>query len=135
FGFSLQSDEQNLLTRFGLTPSPGGALRLVDTGLLDDLLPGFSRALAVQPASRRDGTSASPDGLLLRLSAHDAYRASSQKAAIRAVATMPPGAGLLVELAQRGARRALGRAHDEGRVAPLELAAAQNRRGEVAGPP
>lgn len=97
--FALRPGEAELLGRFGLMATPdGGSVWLDRSEPLDDLLPGFSRALAVQPEARRSTLAVTADAFLLRVSRHAAYQTPTQKAALRAVATMPPGASLLVSM-------------------------------------
>ena len=59
---------------------------------------GLSDALRIDPNRRQIYTPASADAVLLAHSAFREYRAPTQKAAVRALVTMPPGGTLLVTL-------------------------------------
>ena len=67
----------------------------VPKSLVEDLL----ACLPCDPTRRRVEPSAPPDGAFLRLGPHRRYRNPSQKAAMRAMLTMPPGSSLLATLA------------------------------------
>lgn len=73
-----------------------------DALIIDDAetLPftGLAEALRLDPTPRQIYPSACADALLLRHSRFDQYRAPTQKAAVRALATMPDGATLLATL-------------------------------------
>jgi ATP-dependent DNA helicase RecQ len=92
----LSPDELVAMPRFDLaTTSNGAAIRLVDTQ--DPLAPDeFAEAIRLDSAPRAAFKGGTPDAILLRHSAHQAYRTPAQKAAIRALMTMPPGSGLMV---------------------------------------
>src|SRR5689334_18365949 len=63
---SLSSEEYSLLPRFGLrSTKDGDAVRLEDDGL-DDLAPGLSKALALDPNPRTVFTPCAADAALLR---------------------------------------------------------------------
>ncbi len=83
---------------FGLALTAGGdGIRLVHAH--DSMTPeGFLEASRLDSASRASFVSGSPDAVLLRHSAHQAYRTPAQKAAVRALLTMPPGAELMVSM-------------------------------------
>ena len=94
------------LRRFGLTLDEGRRRRL----RLSELVPAAGRlptrlvkqlrvALPVDPALRRRQQTAVADGAFLRLTPHPDYRNIAQKAAMRALLTMPPAATLLASLA------------------------------------
>jgi ATP-dependent DNA helicase RecQ len=75
----------------------GGDALIIDDA---DALPieGLSDVLKLDPAPRQAYPPSCADALLLRHSPFDRYRAPTQKAAIRALATMPDGATLLATL-------------------------------------
>jgi ATP-dependent DNA helicase RecQ len=90
------------LERFGITLRFMGqrwsALLLHEGETRVDWPEGLSSGLGLDLASRRVGGGASPDGALLRLSPHSAYQFPTQKAAIRALLTMPLGTTLMVSM-------------------------------------
>lgn len=100
----LQADEIGPLTpqetaeadRFGLALDEFGARLRVDE--LDDIAPGLAEALRLEPGLRRAFRSAPPDGVLLRYSPHRSYQSETQKSALRALLTAPPGAALAVSM-------------------------------------
>jgi ATP-dependent DNA helicase RecQ len=98
-GIELSNDEIASLSRFGLAlTSNEGAIRLVDEPA--DWMPdGFLDAEALDSSDRSYFASASPDAALLRHSSHRNYKNAAQKAAIRALLTMPDGSGLMVSMA------------------------------------
>ena len=81
-------------------PDQGQEWRLIDLAHpLSSLLPDdFWNALPVDPASRRPWDPVAPDALLLHYSTHDQYTCPTQKAALRAMVTMPAGLCLLVTM-------------------------------------
>jgi ATP-dependent DNA helicase RecQ len=96
--FSLTLDDYALLGRFGIARTKSDeALRLVDEEDIEGL-GGLSTALRFDPTPRHAYESASPDGVLLRLTNHTRYRTVAQKAATRALLTQPPGSGLMVSM-------------------------------------
>lgn len=99
----LPTEDALWLQRFGLEahaylPAPGWVRwfrrDMGDAGWPD----GLSQALPVDLNSRRLTAASEPDGALLRLSPHQSYRMPSQKAAMRALLTMPSGSTLLASL-------------------------------------
>lgn len=92
---ALSDREFAILARFGLSRH-GNIVRL--DGKPGDLPADFAEALALDSTPRRPYRTAPPDAMLLRLSQHQEYRCETQKAALRAVATMPPGATLMVSM-------------------------------------
>jgi ATP-dependent DNA helicase RecQ len=66
----------------------------VPAGLPEDL----AEALKFDPHNRRPFKPEPPDGALLRLTRHTAYQNPTQKAAVRALLTMPTGSTLLVTM-------------------------------------
>ncbi|UUL82540.1 helicase-related protein [Sphingomonas qomolangmaensis] len=94
-GLELSDRERATLSRFGLSLN-GNIVRL--DGRPPDLPADFAEALALDSAPRRPYRTSPPDAMLLRLSQHQEYRCETQKAALRAVATMPPGATLMVSM-------------------------------------
>jgi ATP-dependent DNA helicase RecQ len=96
-GIQLSPEEVAELTRFGLARTFGDALRLV-VSELDEIAPGLEEALRFDPRSRRVFRSATADAVLRRCSGHVAYQSATQKAAIRALLTMPGGAALMISM-------------------------------------
>lgn len=92
----LSAEEMSLLFRFGLACSERRHLRILDERGLPNVPAGYSRAERPDLEPRRGWQGATPDGALLRLTRHQAYSTAAQKAAARAILTMPSGAGLLV---------------------------------------
>jgi ATP-dependent DNA helicase RecQ len=94
----LCAQELAALSRFGLAlTGQDTALRLaddVDAGLPRD----YRQAERLDAAQRTVFESATADAALLRYSAHRAYRSAAQKSAVRALLTMPDGAGLMVSM-------------------------------------
>jgi ATP-dependent DNA helicase RecQ len=98
-GACLATGDFASLGRFGLkrvVVTGGDALIIDDTEALP--IDGLSDVLTLDPAPRQTYPSACADALLLRHSTFDQYRTPTQKAAIRALATMPSGSTLLVTL-------------------------------------
>ncbi|GAB6062558.1 helicase-related protein [Deferrisoma palaeochoriense] len=92
--------------RFGLVLEPGSGktVQVRLTGALPPELPGplreeLARVLPVDDSLRRPDRPTIADTPLLRLTPHPTYRNPSQKAAVRALLTMPGGATLLATLA------------------------------------
>ncbi|MDB5412532.1 MAG: helicase-like protein [Rubritepida sp.] len=95
---TLTRDDYDLLGRFGLARTNSDqSLRLFEEEDIDGL-DGLGAALRFEPAPRQAYESASPDGVLLRLTDHARYRTVTQKAATRALLTQPPGSGLMVSM-------------------------------------
>ena len=97
--------DTTLLTRFGLRSSSVRqrlVLRIMDapeTARLPARLQAQLAAnLPVDPQLRRMSIEEPPDGILLRCSSHEQYRTTTQKSAVRALCTMPPGESLLVTM-------------------------------------
>jgi ATP-dependent DNA helicase RecQ len=65
---------------------------------------GLEQALQLDPVLRRPWPSACPDGSFLRLTNHPSYRNPSQKAAVRALLTMPAGGTLMVSIPTGGGK-------------------------------
>jgi ATP-dependent DNA helicase RecQ len=96
-GITLSANEEAALGRFGLARTgQGGVLRLMDID--PGRIPGLAASLAVDTCSRRLFGPADADALLLRLSQHKAYQSATQKAAVRAVVTMPDAGALMVSM-------------------------------------
>ncbi len=96
---TLISDDLANLSRFGLkrVAVSGGHALIIDD--VDEFpIQGLSDVLTLDPSPRQIYPSACADALLLRHSSFDQYRAPTQKAAVRALATMPDGGTLLVTL-------------------------------------
>lgn len=97
----LRPEEQELLRRFGLRL--GGfkskpALLLESRTEQAPFVTEIDEALKLDAALRQPYPQATPDALLLRFSRYTLYRTPTQKAAIRALTTMPSGASLLVTM-------------------------------------
>ena len=94
----LGREDLQTLRRFGL------AARLADDGglslLLDDsdLPTTLAQVLRLDPLPRRPYPEAIPDAALLRLTPFQRYRTPTQKAAVRALVTMPPASTLSVTM-------------------------------------
>lgn len=94
----LTLDDYALFTRFAIARTNSDlSLRIVDEAGYDGL-DGLSAALRLDPFARHAYSTASPDGVLLRLTGHTRYRTLAQKAATRALLTQPPGSGLMVSM-------------------------------------
>ncbi|WP_292071323.1 DEAD/DEAH box helicase [Brevundimonas sp. UBA7534] len=95
-GLTLNDEESALLDRFALARTGDGRLlRLVEENTAPAEL---GHALRLDPGSRRAFIPASADGVLRRSTTYPAYRHAAQKAAVRAMATQPPGSGLMVSM-------------------------------------
>jgi ATP-dependent DNA helicase RecQ len=94
----LSEAESDLLDRFGLAlTNESKAIRLVNEEDLPTLA-GLPAALGFESRPRQIYEPASPDAVLLRLTNHGRYRTATQKAAVRALLTQPPGSGLMVSM-------------------------------------
>jgi len=99
-----QGFTEHILQRFGLHRAGDTKDFIIldsDLGNISEVLP---RALTIDPSRRRPSSEASPDAALIRLSSHRTYQNLAQKAALRAVLTMPPGSNLIVSLATGGGK-------------------------------
>jgi ATP-dependent DNA helicase RecQ len=96
-GIRLTSAEGDLLVRFGLA-SDEKVLRLLGGSEDSVFLSGLEDGLRFEGAPRQLFDSASPDAVLLRSTPHKQYKNAAQKAAVRALLTMPPGGGLMVSM-------------------------------------
>ncbi|WP_168251269.1 helicase-related protein [Rhizobium ruizarguesonis] len=98
-GVTFTANDLASLARFGLKRI---ALSGGDAIIIDDAvaipIEGLVDILRLDPAPRQTYQSSCADALLLRLSPFDRYRAPTQKAAVRALVTMPDGATLLATL-------------------------------------
>jgi ATP-dependent DNA helicase RecQ len=92
----LTEDEKGKLLRFGLA-ADGAVARVAPTDS-ERSIPGLRDGLNLESRPRQVFRAASPDALLLRLTPYDSYRSVAQKSGIRALATMPDGAGLMVSM-------------------------------------
>lgn len=92
---SLNEHERTMLSHFGLS-LVGATVRL--EGRSNSLPSDFCDAMLLDSTPRRPYRTSPPDAVLLRFSQHTDYRCETQKAALRAVATMPPGATLMVSM-------------------------------------
>lgn len=97
-GMFLSESEKRALRRFGLAlTGEDDVVRLVDDR--DTRAPrDFDGAEGLDTALRTNRTKASPDAVLLRHTHHKTYRTLAQKAAMRALLTMPDGAALMVSM-------------------------------------
>ena len=97
-GIVLSARETDELPRFGLSVTgDGSVIRLTDSR--DGASPpGLEIAERLDSTLRTTFTWASPDAILLRNSEHPTYRNRAQKSAMRAMLTMPSGAGLMVTM-------------------------------------
>lgn len=96
---TLKPQDRAALSRFGLKSvgTATGEAVIID-GEDVDLVAGLSDLLRLDGNARQIYPSAAADAVLIRHSEFGQYRAPTQKAAIRALATMPPGASLLATL-------------------------------------
>jgi len=116
-GLGLGEGHLPLLHRFGLGAHTRGEgtrevvldLRPVEqeTHVPAELASPLKTALQLDPGLRRFRQADTPDGVLLRLSDHRSYQNPTQKAAVRALLTMPEGATLLVSMATGGGKSLL----------------------------
>lgn len=99
-GAPLRPQDRAVLARFGVQAvgADSDTLILVDEAPEDELERSLAVALRLDPHRRQPYEATAPDALLLRLSPHRRYRAPTQKAAVRALVTMPPGATLLATM-------------------------------------
>lgn len=93
---ALSSEEHAQLGRFGLAMD-GTTLRLAASEA-EGSIPGLRAAMALDSRERQVFRPASADALLLRSTTHLNYRNVAQKSAVRALITMPAGAGLMVSM-------------------------------------
>jgi len=93
----LTFDETNLLSRFGLAIE-GGVVRLEESDEDYRSTPGLKRALTLDSAPRQLFAPGTPDAVLLRSTSHTRYKSAAQKAAVRALLTMPAGSCLMVSM-------------------------------------
>lgn len=96
-GIGLTAPEEALLGRFGIARTgQGDAIRLMEID--DGLIPGLAKSLALDIQNRRLFGAADADAVLLRLSQHAAFQSPTQKAAVRAILTMPAASALMVSM-------------------------------------
>ena len=91
------------LNRFGLQCSgetaTGLTIVLYDSPVLrGELSNNFQKCLQLDPFSRRTETASVGDGVLARIAGYQRYRCSTQKAAVRALLTMPSGSTMVVTM-------------------------------------
>jgi ATP-dependent DNA helicase RecQ len=98
-GSGIPAEEIPELRRFGIQAQllADGRLSLLlnDAGRLPDSL---KAALRLDPSLRRPYQHRLPDAVLLRLTSYTRYQTPTQKAAVRALLTMPPGGALSVTM-------------------------------------
>lgn len=104
---ALSAEEIRLLSLFGLALATDGRAVRFSEGAEIWAPIGFAQALQLDSLPRSVFTNASPDAVLLRHSNHCQYLSPAQKAAVRAVLTMPHGAGLMVNMATGGGKSLL----------------------------
>lgn len=101
-GIGLRPGDCEVLERFGVQVAAvsehGHRLFLLDDEPEDELDRSLATALRLDDSLRQPYETATPDAALLRLSGHTRYRTPTQKAAMRALLTMPPGATLLATM-------------------------------------
>ena len=90
------SEEMAASERFALGFDEFGTRLRVDE--LNDVAPDLADALRFEADERRAFKPAQADAALLRFSAHRHYQSDTQKAALRALLTAPPGASLAVSM-------------------------------------
>ncbi len=98
-GIALTLEDRAALGRFGLksvATATGEALIIDDSDT--GSVAGLSDILRLDGHARQIYPSAAADAVLIRNSQFGQYRAPTQKAAVRALATMPGGASLLTTL-------------------------------------
>lgn len=97
-GVTLSEAEKSSLRRFGMAQTGGGdVLRLLDDSDPHEPV-GLREAERLDTTLRTIRSEASPDAVLLRHTTHRTYRTPAQKAAVRALLTMPDGATLMVSM-------------------------------------
>lgn len=89
-------DDRAQAERFALAFDEFGVRLRVDEA--QDISPDLVEALRFEAAERRAFRSAPADAALLRFSTHTSYQSDTQKAALRALLTAPPGASLAVSM-------------------------------------
>ena len=117
---SLTPEELDQLVRFGLAID-GATVRLAPSDL-DGTILGFAASIAVDSRERQVFQTVSADAVLLRSTLHESYRNAAQKSAVRALVTMPPGAGLMVSMPTGSGKSLL-----------FQLAALEGRRSDSGG--
>ena len=93
----LTTGETNMLGRFGLA-SENGVVRLEEIDEEYGAIPGLKIALTLDSSPRQLFDPGTPDAVLLRDTSHTRYKSAAQKAALRALLTMPAGSGLMVSM-------------------------------------
>lgn len=96
-GLTLTGEDTAVFPRFGLVQSGESGLR-IQAPALPKSLAALEGAFRLDPDLRRKVPSELPDTFLLRNSVYEQYSSPTQKAAARGLLTMPPGAGMLVEM-------------------------------------
>lgn len=94
-GIDLPSAELDEFSRFGIEGF-GSVVRLAYEGLSSDDALVLKALTDMDSRARRIDENCPPDAVLLRHTGHKAYRSEAQKSSIRALLTMPDGAGLMV---------------------------------------
>jgi ATP-dependent DNA helicase RecQ len=97
-GLELSEAEQQALPRFGLAMMANSALRIADEVGPSDLPRHFAEACRLDPTPRRTSDRVAADAVILRHTRHRGYSGRTQKAAVRALVTMPPGSTLMVTM-------------------------------------
>lgn len=83
-------------SRFGLAIDETHVRAIVSE--LDEIADGLEAASRFDTQPRRAFRPGDPDAVLLRFSGHTVYQSETQKAAVRALTTAPPGASLAVSM-------------------------------------
>ena len=97
-------ENQEDLRRFGLELVENGTQLALRVGeALSEAIPNFVHAIESEP-DPGDAEGCEPDAFLLKHTGRKAYRSRAQKSALRAVATMPDGAALMINLPTGGGK-------------------------------
>ncbi|MGP4691990.1 DEAD/DEAH box helicase [Agrobacterium cavarae] len=94
-GIDLKSEDAAELSRFGIECSDK-IVRLLDDAAEDREMVDLAALNVLDSQARRVDDDCPPDAVLLRHTSHKSYRLQAQKSSIRALLTMPDGAGLMV---------------------------------------
>lgn len=94
-GIELSSADRTEFLRFGIEGF-GTVVRLADEAMSSDDAVVLNALTELDSRARRIDENCPPDAVLLRHTIHKAYRLDAQKSSVRALLTMPEGAGLMV---------------------------------------
>jgi ATP-dependent DNA helicase RecQ len=95
-GLRLDESDRGQLHRFGLA-ADGAVLRSAPSDF-ELTVSGLRDGLDLDSRPRQVFQPASPDAILLRLTPYRSYRSVAQKSGVRALVSMPDGAGLMVSM-------------------------------------